>query len=382
MNQKVLQGILRKEPDLEIVTAANGGDAVAMAQRLHPDLILLDIMMPIKDGYQVCTELKADAATAEIPIIFLSALGEVADKIKGLDLGAADYITKPFDNGEVLARVRTQLRVRQLSQTLREVNGRLLEEQARLQADLRAASDVQRALIPRPGFELPGIRLAWLFEPCSTVGGDVFNVRRLDEEHVAFYVLDVSGHGVPAAMVSVSVSQSLAPGSGIVLARPPGRAVTITAPGDVLAHLDGEYPIGRFDHFFTISYLVLHVPSGRLRYSTAAHPSPVLQAGDGSLRLLEEGGPVIGLGDMTFDPGETSLVAGDRLFLYTDGIVEHAERDGPAFGVDSLYAILRRTRAGTLEEACEAVRAEVHAFAAAPPADDISLLAFEYRGSP
>jgi len=382
VNRKVLQGILRKEPDVEFATAANGEQAIETARRLHPDLVLLDIMMPIKDGYQVCAELKADPRTADIPIVFLSALNSAADKIKGFEIGGADYITKPFDNGEVLARVRTQLRLRRLSESLLAANRQLLEEQQRLKADLRAAAEIQRALIPRPQLRVPGIRTAWVFEPCATVGGDIFNVRPLDDEHVSFYVLDVNGHGVPAAMVSVSASQSLAPGSGLVVQRHAGGRPTITAPVDVLAELDREYPIGRFDHYFTISYLVLHLPTGLLRYSTAAHPLPVLMGPGGALRLLEEGGPVIGLGDMIFDAGQVALAVGDRVFLYTDGIVEHSEPDGPQFGTEALYAALRRTREQPLEDACEAIRAEVHAFAAAAPADDISLLAFEYVGLP
>jgi len=114
-------------------------------KHFRPELILLDIMMPVKDGYEVCKELKNDPGNREIPVIFLSALSNAADKVKGLEIGAIDYVTKPFDHAEVLARVRVHLRIQRLTQALRAANRALAEKQAALDADLRAAGDIQRA---------------------------------------------------------------------------------------------------------------------------------------------------------------------------------------------------------------------------------------------
>lgn len=378
INQKILSAILRKA-GLEYATAGDGVQALEAVRRDPPDLILLDIMMPAKDGYEVCAELKADPQTAGIPIIFLSALGEASDKVKGLSLGAADYIAKPFDNAEVQARVETQLRLRRLTQSLIKLNQELVEKQAALEEDLKAAADIQKALIPKPNLSIPGVSLAWVFEPCATIGGDVFTAFRLDDQHVAFYILDVNGHGVPPAMVAVSASQSLSPGSGIVLRRT--GSASITPPVEVLAELDAEFPLSRFDRYFTIVYLVLHLPTGVLRYSAAGHPMPILQRVDGSLTHLEEGGPLIGLGGLPFDPGERQLGPGDRVFLYTDGLTEAVEPSGALFGIARLEELLRSHRQASLQDACQAIDRAVREFCAgAPPSDDISLLAFEYQG--
>ncbi len=378
INQKILAAILRKA-GFEHATAGDGVQALEAVRRDPPDLILLDIMMPAKDGYEVCAELKADPKTRDIPIIFLSALGEASDKVKGLSLGAADYIGKPFDNAEVQARVETQLRLRRLTQSLIKLNRDLLDKQAALEEDLKAAADIQRALIPKPNLSIPGVSLAWAFEPCATIGGDVFTAFRLDEEHVAFYILDVNGHGVPAAMVAVSASQSLSPGSGIVLKRTGSDA--ITPPEEVLAELDLEFPLARFDRYFTIAYLVLDLATGVMRYSGAGHPLPILQRVDGSLAHLEEGGPLIGLGGLPFDRGERQLDPGDRVFLYTDGLTEAMEPAGTLFGIARLEALLRSHRGSSLQEGCQAIDRAVREFSlGAPPSDDISLLAFEYQG--
>jgi phosphoserine phosphatase RsbU/P len=372
INLKILAALLRKA-GLDFVSATNGDDAIALARSEHPDLILLDVMMPGRDGFDVCGELKAGEDTADIPVIFLSALGESGDKVKGLALGAADYVTKPFDTAEVLARVKTQLRLRHATRAL-------VEKQRALEEDLRAAADIQRALIPREHVRIPRLGLAWLFEPCHAIGGDVFNVIPLDDEHVALYVLDVNGHGVPPAMVAVSVSQSLTPGAGLVLkAGERGSRAQICTPVEVLTELDREYPLERFERYFTMAYLVLHLPSGRLTHSNAGHPPPAVLGVDGRLRLLDEGGPIIGLGNATFDGGTTSLIPGDRVFLYTDGITEFEAPDQSQFGDERFHDLLKATRGGSLREVCAAVHQALVDFGGGKaPHDDVSLLAAEY----
>jgi phosphoserine phosphatase RsbU/P len=382
VNQKLLATILRRS-GYGVEVAADGLQALAAVAAAPPDLILLDVMMPGKDGFAVCAELKASVATADIPIIFLSAMGEVADKVKGLELGAADYIAKPFDSAEVLARANTQIRLRRLTQSLRKANEDLLAKQKLLEEDLQAASAVQRALIPRQSPQVANLAIAWVFEPCSSIGGDIFNVIPLDRTHAGIYTLDVAGHGVPPAMVSVLASQSLTPNAGIVVRPPEGAApLLIATPAEVLRALDREYPLDRFERFFTIAYMVLDVESGQLTYSSAGHPPPVLLTADGCLRLLEEGGGIIGVGDPEVEMGEVHLKKGDRVFLYTDGIPEFEDPEGDLFGEERLRGLLRTTAGLDLDAACERVRQSLHDFGrGAQPRDDVSLLAIEYLGN-
>lgn len=383
INRQVLMGILRKE-GYSLMQAADGAEAVAAAQREHPDLVLLDIMMPVMDGYEVCARMKKDPATQDIPIIFLSALTEVSNKVKGLDLGAVDYITKPFDQAEVLARVRSHLKIRHLTQDLMLANRDLVEKQKSLDLDLEAARDIQASLIPRDAPPDDALHVRWKFEPCDRIGGDVFNFYRLDDRHVVAYVVDVSGHGVPAAMVTVSVSQSLSPVAGHTVKRDgEGAGFQILAPQDVLMRLDREYPIERFEKYFTICYLVLDRFTGHVRYSRAGHPMPIIVRRDGASEFLPAGGTIIGLGGtMPFEEGETHLQAGDRLFLYTDGIVEHENRAGEMFGEERLAAALRAGREQALETVCERVMELMSEFGDGQrPQDDVTLVAFEFRGT-
>lgn len=215
-NRRLINLILR-HAGYEIIDASDGEDAIKQAQKFLPDLILLDIVMPEIDGYEVCARLKKDGRTIGIPVIFLSAKTETEDKIKGLEIGGVDYITKPFNKEEVVARVRSQLKIRRLTKEIIRVNQELIKKQKYLDEDLKAAAGIQKSLLPQKLPETDNFDFAWEFLPCDLIGGDIFNVFLLDDNHLGVYMLDVSGHGVPSAMVTVSVSQILQPHSGYMI---------------------------------------------------------------------------------------------------------------------------------------------------------------------
>jgi len=381
VNRKLLVGILKKEGYL-LLEAEDGEQALEMAFQEMPDLILLDIMMPKKDGYEVCTQLKADQKTVNIPIIFLSAKSQTEDKIKGLDLGGADYVTKPFDRGEVLARVRAQLKIARLTRELISANAELLDKQEKLDEDLQAAAGIQQSLLPKNIPEVDALKMAWRFMPCDRIGGDIFNVVRLDENHWGLYMLDVSGHGVPSALVAVSASQMLHAQHDRLLKKstkdPPHYE--IVRPSRVLETLDREFPIDRFDKYFTMSYVIIDTALNRITYSNAAHPPPVLVRKDGGLELLEEGGTIIGMdGMLPFEEGTLEIQPGDRLFLYTDGTVEYQNGEGELFGEDRFYAEISRLKDRSLEDHIDGIINGIMNFGdQIPPQDDLSLLGVEF----
>jgi sigma-B regulation protein RsbU (phosphoserine phosphatase) len=383
-NRRLLSVILEKA-GYAIVHARDGHEALRMAFESEPDLILLDIMMPGMDGYEVCRVVKQDERTAHLPVIFISALDDAKDKIRGLEIGGDDYITKPFNKGEVLARVRTHLNIRRLSRELVRANRDLTEKQRRLDDDLQAAAGIQKMLLPQNLPDMEDVEFGWKFLPCDTIGGDIFNVHRLDEDHLAFYMLDVSGHGVPSALVTVSVSQALQPhGDGIVRQKtdqPP--FFRITAPREVLKALDGEYPIERFGKFFTIVYLCLDRRKGRFVYSAAGHPPPVMLHRDGPLDILEKGGPIIGLGGVgnPFEEEERGLKAGDKLIFYTDGVVEYEDGQGAFYGSERFFNLLERVKGEPIGAILDHVFDDLMDFGGDTKLhDDVTLLGFEFKG--
>jgi len=380
-NRKLLVSILAKE-GYELAEAEDGEQAIESVLRNPLDLILLDVMMPKKDGYQVCAELKQNRSCVNTPIIFLSAKTETEDKVRGLNLGGADYIVKPFDKGELLARVRTQLKIRELTKEVMETNEELKQRQERIEEDLKAAAVIQQSLLPAQLISSPDMEIAWEFLPCEKIGGDLFNIHRLDDHHWAIYIFDVSGHGVSSAMVGVSVYQMLNPMAGLVKKKTPQSPYYhIMSPADVLAALNREYPIDRFDKFFTISYLLLNLNEGTLRYSNAGHVPPILLRHDGTPKILDRGGTIIGIGEqLPIEEEEVSLDVGDMLILYTDGLIEYQNDKGESYGEARFHNHLRQWRDRPVEEILRKIMESLTSFGnGRTPQDDISLLGIKLK---
>ncbi len=380
----LLETIL-KDNGYNTLTAKDGATGLEQVQSSFPDLILLDIIMPNLDGYEVCQKLQANDDTRDIPIIFLSAKTEAEDKVKGLQLGGSDYITKPFDKGEVLARVQTHLKIKRLTRDLINTNSVLRENQARLEEDLNAASAIQRSLLPQTAQTNPRLDISWQFRPSEKIGGDIFNLIPIKEDFLEFYILDVSGHGVPAALIAVSVSQALQPHSNLVIkakSRSSNTTQEINSPDNVLKYLDEEFPIERFDKFFTIFYGVLDFRKGLLSYSNAGHPPAYLIKSNGELLNLEKGGPIIGLQDiLPFDMEKIELDTGDKLLLYTDGVTEYENTQHKMYGEKRLLETLHQAREKPCAHLVKDLYNDLLNFGnGAAPKDDISLLAFEFKG--
>lgn len=382
-NRNLLRTFLEKG-GFEVVEARNGSQALMQLSTDLPDLMLLDIVMPELDGYEVCRRLKSDKNISALPVIFLSAKDEVADKVKGFELGASDYITKPFQKAEVLARVRTHVTINSLTKDLKTQNRRLMSKQAKIEEDLKAAAEIQRSLLPTQLPHFGNCSLASRFMPSDLSSGDIFNVHQLDADTIGMYIVDVSGHGVPAAMVTVSIAQSMQPLGQSLLKQQQSHApyYRLASPLEVISALDKMYPLSRFDKFFTMVYLVFNIRTGEMRYCNAGHPYPARTDTSGRNTWLKVGGPMIGLGDMVpFEEERTFLKAGDRIYLYTDGIIEFMNQENSQFGMQRLEETLSLGAGRSLEETCDLVLDTLKEFGEGGRLDDdITLLALEFLG--
>ncbi|HSB15748.1 MAG TPA: SpoIIE family protein phosphatase [Bryobacteraceae bacterium] len=248
-----------------------------------------------------------------------------------------------------------------------------------MRRDLEAAAKVQQSLLPASLPKVHGINLAWLYQPCQELAGDSLNVFLLDDHDVGLYILDVSGHGVAAALLSVTLSHFLLPLPGQSLLYDADRPV-ISTPSQVVEKLNARFPLDpRSPQFFTMLYGVLDRRTDEFRYVLAGHTGPVYVPRDGEPTLLEAGGLPAGLfPGVRYEDQVIRLGVGDRLYFYTDGIVESENAAGDDFGNERLLKALDSGRTAPLAESINGIIEEVvrwHGPGAL--ADDASLLALE-----
>jgi sigma-B regulation protein RsbU (phosphoserine phosphatase) len=336
-NIQVLMETLKDQ--YAIVAAINGEKALKMASaEPRPDLILLDIMMPGMDGYEVCRRLKAEEQLVDIPIIFVTAKTEVEDETLGFELGAVDYITKPFSIPVVKARVKAHLDLKRLRDLEAIQRAKLEATLEKLNSELAEAADYVKFILPQPLTEGP-LRANWRFVPSTTLGGDALGYHWVDEDSFAIYLVDVCGHGVGAALHSVSVLN--------VLRSENLQNTDFRKPDQVLAGLNAVFAMEYHkDMYFTIWYGVYNRVSHLLTYASGGHPPALLiedmQGNGAKIRELKTPNLFIGgLAHVDFDRDEVSIKGPARLYVFSDGAFEITNDHGPDWGFDDLAAYLK-----------------------------------------
>jgi sigma-B regulation protein RsbU (phosphoserine phosphatase) len=302
------------------VDTADGGHS-GLEKILSGDyqLVMLDIMMPDIDGLTVLKKTREVYSKTELPVIMATARDEGSDVAEALSLGANDYVTKPLDFKVVRARVENVLGYAQAVSELRQTNDRM-------NRDLEAAARVQASLLPNKPIDIEGAEFIWQYRPCDELAGDGLNLFKRDNEHVAMYVMDVSGHGVASALLSVSVTHHL---SQMIRQKEAAEyggtsGANITSPAWLARNLNTLFPmesVGR--HYFTFLYGVLNVKTRTFRFVSAGSAGPLVIHADGSSDVHDVPAVPIGMfPDSEYEDTLIELQAGDRLYLHTDGLYE------------------------------------------------------------
>jgi sigma-B regulation protein RsbU (phosphoserine phosphatase) len=337
-----------------ILAAKNGLAALEIARRARPDLILLDVMMPEIDGFEVCRAIKTDPQTQDTLVIFLSALGEVSDKVAGLKLGAVDYITKPIQAEEVLARVETHLTRQYLERELRRSRDSLDRE-------LASAAGMQRLILPPTLPHHPSLEFGAYYRTSRHAGGDYYDVLDLGSGRYGLMVADVSGHGASAAIVMAMI-----------------RAVLHTLPAlddppAVLQRINQHFRyLWETGIFATVVYGILDVGRQLLRLSCAGHPPPLLAREHQGARPLPVDAVVpLLLMDLAEIPcTEHPLRAGDRIALFTDGVLERRAVDGTMYEQARLTSAFEEVSRLNPASMIDRLVSELDAFAGGHEPDD------------
>jgi phosphoserine phosphatase RsbU/P len=369
-----------------VTTANDGNQAWDVLKTQQFDLVISDWSMPGMDGLELCRLIRENSKQVYLYVILCTANNKKSDFITGMEAGADDFITKPIDLAELRVRLRAAERVLDLQNELASQNRNLLDVNQQLNTayntihrDLQAAAAMQLRLLPKKVPVHRTAHLEWLMVPSSFLAGDMLNYFMADERHLVFYHLDVAGHGIPAALLSVTLSRVLVsePGSPI-MATGDNSLCAVTSPAQVIAELNRRFQ-GQEDEYFTIVYGVLDTATRELKLCQAGHPTPIFLPADGPARKVGEGGFPVGLWpEMDYDEVSVTLNPGDRLILYSDGIIECQNPQGRQYEETKLNDLLKRNRHDSLNGIVESIRDDIARWHEDKDfADDISLLAIE-----
>lgn len=362
-NVDVLVHALRDDHKLSV--ALDGESALHNVEKNPPDLILLDIVMPGIDGYEVCRRLRSTAATQEIPVMFLSSLDEVTNKALGFEVGGNDYLTKPFEILEVRARVRSLLKAKAYSDAVKE----------KIAAELAVARQIQQGILPSnvaASVEGTNLEACAVLQPAREVGGDLYEVLRLTDGRLLIALGDVSGKGIPAALFMAVTTTLLR-----TMARQYDR------PDEVLLQVnDGLAAQNPQGMFVTLSCMMLDPSTGVVTCANAGHPPAILIRRGVEPRLVLE--PTAMIAGVT--PGieigceMMQLTAGDALVIYTDGVTEAFNPDGELFGEARLLESLCDAAGRNADALTETVFSAVRRHAAGcDQSDDIAVVSVRRR---
>jgi sigma-B regulation protein RsbU (phosphoserine phosphatase) len=358
-----------------VVLAESGRQALEILKQHAFDLVLLDIQMPEMNGYEVCQQLKADEGTRDMPIIFISALGDIQDKIQAFTVGGVDYVTKPFQFQEVLARVETHLALRRLQRELQDANQQLQDANHKMARELTLAGDVQASFLPQVLPHVPGWQLAVSLRPSRETSGDFYDVEWLPNGRLGILIGDVVDKGAGAALfmalswILIRTYATQYPAQPeLILSSVNRRILEDTAAQD----------------FVTVFYGVLDPGTGELVYANAGHCPALLvrtQEQDAVQALCNTGMPLGLFQDVIWEQGVIQLAPGDVLVLYTDGITEARDARGEFFDEDRLQESLLANQGQPAATIRDAILGAVDEFVGdAPQSDDIGLVVVAREG--
>ncbi len=353
-------------PSLEYRFVSDPLTAIAEANAFQPTVILQDLIMPGVDGIEMVRHFRANPATSSTPLIVLSSKEEPVIKVEAFTAGANDYLVKLPDKLELLARIRYHSAAH-IARLQRDEAFAALEAQQRLIAqEIADAAAYVRSLLPTPMLATSVIPSSWRFLTSTTLGGDSFGYHWLNDHELAIYLLDVCGHGVGSALLSVSAINTIKSGTL--------PHTDFHSPAQVLAALNRAFPMGERDgKYFTMWYGVLNAQTRELRYGSGGHPPAIAIAPDGTPTMLSTPGLMVGAMDAApYTEALTTLAPGTRLYVFSDGCYELGPENAPMMKLTHFAEILARST--SLDEVIAAAQAFQHR----PDFDDdFSLLEFK-----
>jgi sigma-B regulation protein RsbU (phosphoserine phosphatase) len=365
----------------EVITTEDGALAWEALIKSNISLVITDWEMPNLSGIELCKKIRETDLNRYVYIILLTAKNEKQELVEGMEAGADDFISKPFNNQELNVRIRAGERIIRLQNDLEEKNYKLKTYNDRLEKDLNAAADLQKSLLPQPFQKIQDLSFESIFMPSLFVAGDIFNYFELDEENTGFYLLDVSGHGVSSAMLSFTLSKFLSVEHGDsrglvkIYSEEDGGFIN-TPPDRVLTELNKLFEMGlEVMQYFTMVYGKYNRITREMEFSLGGHPPVIIVHKDKPPTVVDLSSIPIGMFDHSeYERAVVKLEPGDMVYVYSDGFCECFDiGDGKV--TELMVEWLEKYKHLDKESLNETIKSKMRAYSDNnPEADDISLM--------
>ena len=366
----------------DVVATANGWEAWQQFQADPPEMVVCDWEMPEMNGVELVQRIRAADSNGYVYIVMLTGKSEKQDIVAGMEAGADDFVSKPFDRNELRVRLNAGQRIIRLERELAERNQKLLTANARMSRDLEAAAKVQQALLPSSAPDDQRAHFSWQYLPCDELAGDFLNIFALDDNHIAVYVVDVSGHGVASSLLSVTIGRMLTPqvSTSSILVQDRGGATCVVSPAEVARELNQRFPMEEQNGmYFTMVYGVLELSTLEFRFVSAGHDPVVHVPRAGEPQTIEGDGMPIGwIEDVEYDDHVLKLRPGDRLYLYSDGVPEAMNGELDQFTMKQMLEVINLGQSRSLDDSVSMLLKSVqHWCVKNGLKDDVSILSLE-----
>ncbi len=380
----------------EVFVAEDGEQAWTIFSARRPKLVITDCRMPKLDGIGLCKRIRGSEVNDYTFLLMLTSTSEKAILGECFAAGADDFMKKPFKRDELQWRLHSGLRILDLHSNLEsritqldDARSRLESANEEMSAGLQAASNTQRSLLPKEPPAVKGIQCDWMYSPSDHLGGDSLNMFQLDENRLGFFLADVCGHGLPSALLAVTLHRLLTPvlgHSGLL-----NDQETLSAeeffgdPGRVLSTVNKRFPMKIEEgEYFTAVYGVIDTLNSTLSFAGAGHPHPIVLSNDGKVSRLSTSGFPVGFDeDIQYETQVHYLRPGDQICLFTDGILEAANQEKEMFGDDRMIELLKQVKREQTPEPVEAIVSHIQDWAkTTKQQDDISIMLLKFDGRP
>lgn len=351
------------------------------------DILITELIMPGMDGCDFIRKVKAIPEQEFIYVMLLTGFRDTDSFVSGIHSGADDFLDKPIVDEEIVAKIYAGMRVQRLRYELQENNERLSSTLSSIKKDLKAAATLSMTVLPQEAPKVSSVELQALFKPCEYVGGDLYGFKSITRDSLAFFQIDVAGHGIPSALFSFSLGHELTQeelfSSAIVDFDSNQLKPQVNNVDRAVTAINQSSVARDSDMYFTMVYGVLNTETGLVKFCQAGHP-PLIHYCTETKKATTHGVggfPVGIMIDAVFEEQRIQMKPNDRLFIYSDGIPEAENCSGQFFGEEQLCRVIEEGKDKSINELLEAIYYHVTLWCGDErPGDDLTIIGLQWNG--